>query len=112
MISVEEYLNFGRHKEINDYYNTHGINKTAKTYGISRSRVYQIIDTYKRRYKLAQKRELNGLPDRIYNALARAGIKTTEELQEFYRDYGITGLQSLKHIGEESAIFIAKYLGD
>lgn len=112
MISIDKYLKDGKHKEINDFYQKHGVTETARKYNISYVRVYQIVKTFHKRCMAAQNIEFTGLPVRIYYALMRSGIKTRQQLKNYYRDKGIDGLKELKHIGEKSAKIIEQYLGD
>ena len=55
-------------------------------------------------------RDIKEFPASIRNALFRDGIKSKEELAEFYRTYGKEGLMRISRIGASRAGIIIDYL--
>lgn len=108
---VDDYLKGNqRRKEIRDYFSQHGISETEKHYGLTRSRIYQIVDEYKRYENVIKKREMEGLPVCILNPLKRYGFTSTKELRKYCKQNGVDGLTKIHCIGKERAEFIMEYL--
>ena len=95
--------------EIYNFFKKNGIKKTIEKYGLSKTRIYQIV----KRVDVCNKnqenmKELFGLSTRTYNALMRNGIgKTKSELKNAYYN---GDLKEIKQLGRKALDEIKVFL--